>query len=235
MTYYDLDVPLEGVEPLDVRVAHERKMGFKVFAFSTETSDIGGLEEKVELLEGVKARFSVENSYSKLNLKCSNVKLLKAALKSFRGRFDIFSVAPEELEVFRSAGRDRRVDTIIVDEKNFRWLDNSQARLMRSSRVFLELVFSKLLALELPLALRILRRALEFYRVKDVPLIVSLGARTRFEARHPKQISSLLRFLGLNVFESKNVLTLHPRILIERSKHRRSGVHVLEGVDIVES
>lgn len=237
MTYYDLNLPLKGLEPLEDRVLHEEKLGYRVFAVSTEASRVEELEESLTLLLG-----EVESEkfpkklkvYTRLNLRTGEVKFLKSTLRSFRSRVDLLTVAPESLQAFRIAGRDSRVDSIVVGSKNFKWLDDSQARLMKSSRVFLEVVLAEVLSLSMPLALRVLRRAVEFSSKKSIPMLLSLGAKSRFEAKHPRQLASLLKILGLEGGECKSVLTVTPRVLVGKSLHKKSSKHVFEGVDVVE-
>lgn len=175
--------------------------------------------------------------YHRLNIISSNIKFIKKMLRKFRRSFTIISVNPcNSLNAARFAARDRRVDMIFFNLKVFsKFFDESQAKLMSSTGVFLEIPFNKLFrGKSLTLPFRVLRRALPIAKRYNVHIVLSSAAHSIFDIVSPLQLMSALTVLGIELDDVKSYLTLNPKFIIERSKHRMSRNHVMPGVDVIE-
>ena len=232
MTYYDLYVPVSMGERFREIVEFERRLGFSVFAATVEVSGMADVEKKLSLLDSYAEgdpRF-----YTRIDVVTGDVGVIRELIRRVRGLVDLVSVTPLSIQAFRAAGRDRRVDIISVDLRSSRWIDRSQARLMKESGSVVEIVFSRLLSNKTSRALNILRRVISFSEESGTPMMVSIGAREVFETRHPRQILHTLYLMGASVVAARNAVSIVPALVVKRTRHRRSGLHVAEGVDLLE-
>jgi len=231
--YYDFNVPINGDDTLEDRLNFECRLGFKNFVISQIVSDPSESLNVMKDLQKVISNLKIK-AYCKITLRTEEDFKIKRFLKLIRGKVDVLSIEPKTIQSLRLAGRDRRVDTIIVNDYNFKWLDRSQARLMRNSGTSIEVQISRFIHdLTINRCVYVLNRILRFIETYRVPLVISLGAKSMYEIKSPKQIIYTLRFLGLSKVSALNSLTLTPKLIIDRSLHRRSSKHVAEGVDIL--
>ncbi len=112
---------------------------------------------------------------------------------------DLIAVRPLAAEAARVAARDSRVKIVSMDPSMARYMDRSQATLLRQGGGVIELVMdsfikgSRLSARRLRSFMIIARRAAAF----KVNLIVSSGAKTRWDLWHPRVVAGLLIAMGL--------------------------------------
>ncbi|HIQ02863.1 MAG TPA: hypothetical protein EYH40_00410 [Desulfurococcales archaeon] len=175
--------------------------------------------------------------YHRLNIISDNIKFIKKVLRKFRRSFNIIGVNPcNSLNAARFAARDRRVDVIFFNLKVFsKFFDESQAKLMSSTGVFLEIPFNKLFrGRSLTLPFRVLRKTLQIAKKYNVHIVLSSAAHSIFDMISPLQLMSTLTVLGIGLDDVKSYLTLNPKFIIERSKHRMSRNHIIPGVDVIE-
>jgi len=140
------------------------------------------------------------------------------SLRGVKERFKIVSVKPLSVESARTAAHDTRVDTIIIDDETYEYIDKAQINLMKQFRKPLELPFNKYLALNDSLKAVIYRRLKYYLSIAKQPLIISSYANNWNEVLIPRCIvyyASLL--LGLHVKQALLFITSYPREILLRN------------------
>ncbi|MET1101404.1 MAG: RNase P subunit p30 family protein [Pyrodictiaceae archaeon] len=141
---------------------------------------------------------------------------LLRALQTIKG-YDVIAVESKSAEVIRHAARDSRVDVIVLAPTMSRYMDRSEARLLRQGGGLIEFWLSRLLTTSGPRPWRrlrslmiIARRALAY----QASLAVSSCARSLWELWHPRSIVSLLVTLGIPEVHAKTIVYVNPLKLV---------------------
>ena len=144
---------------------------------------------------------------------------------NLRKKYDIIAVKPLTLETARRSARSKNIDIVTITPFTSRYMDKSQATLLKEHENLAEVSLRPLLLnyktrkdfyRVLRSILIILRRAAAF----NAPLIVTSGARSVFELWHPKSIYSFLVTIGIPENICKQTLLYYPMKLINKIQYR---------------
>ena len=157
-------------------------------------------------------------TYHRITIKASNAGEAVRMLREARGRYDIVALYPANVETARLAARDERVDIVHLVPAMAKYMDRSEALLLRMGGGVIEVGLSRLVRLE-PRQLRgfmiIVRRASAY----EAPFIASSCATTVWDLWHPRLIQSILVFTG--VPENLAKLSVRGSILLNMLRTRR--------------
>ncbi|BES82469.1 RNase P subunit p30 family protein [Pyrodictium abyssi] len=213
-----------ALEPRSLRDAMEmaslaKIMGYRLVA--VENSDPQRAREYARVFteEGIEAltRVTIEaESWGK------TVNILKRVALSF----DLVAVKPKSAEAARLAARDPRVGLIVLPPGMARYMDKSQTAMLREGGAAVEIRFLPLLyggdpRSSLRGTMIIARRAAAY----EAPLVVTSGARTRWEMWHPRTVQAMLVAFGLPETIAKLAITGYPAAIVNTKAryHSQNG------------
>jgi len=210
------------------------------YNISEEITEANQLRKYFDTIKSVRGKL-VENKlavkvYRRLNVISNNASFIKKMLRKYRRIFDIIGVNPcSSLSTARFAARDRRVDMIFFSSRYLlKFFDETQAKIMSSTGVFLEIPFNIMFrGRNIALSFKAIRKAIAIAKRYNVPMVLSSASYSLFNLISPLQLTSLLTTLGLNSEEAMLCITANPKFIIERNRHRKSRDHVAPGVDII--
>ncbi len=155
---------------------------------------------------------------TRITIEASSRRELLQAIRAARRRFDILAVKPRTGETARLAARDGRVDLVVLEPGMARYMDRSEALLLRQGGGMIEIQLASVMSLS-PRRLRgfmiIARRA----AVYEAPFTVSSCATSLWELWHPQAVRSLLVSVGVPEHIAKLALTVYPRRLLKVKLH----------------
>lgn len=238
----DFCIYFKNVEETLKTVNYAFKIGFNTIIISLTFKEEENLKNLVNkayevknIIENYNLKYNLKNVFLRVHLIGSSISWFKNCLRKIRYRFHIISAKPLTINSFRFAGRDRRIDVIVYENKNLsRFFDKSQMKLMKNSEKALEIQFNSLWSSSNYKGLIFnLRRTLSLALRSNVPIIISSGSSTLNNIKTPYQLMSLLTILGIPYPYAKLTISTIPLSIIRRNIHRLSKKHVEIGVDIV--
>lgn len=128
------------------------------------------------------------------------------------------------------------VFTVNFESKENR-LDYITAKNMAENGIALEFRFSDILNSTWSTRVKIMnimRLNLITARKYKVPFIITSGALTPLELRHPKALISIGKVLGMSEEESKDAVTKNPEKIINKVKDRNDDSVIMSGLKIVK-
>jgi len=180
-----------------------KKLGYRAIATTDNVSNIDDRELKI---------------VSKIVISAKSRSELLDSLRGIKERFKIVSVKPLSVESARTAAHDTRVDTIIIDDETYEYIDKAQINLMKQFRKPLEIPFNKFLALNDSLKAIIYRRLKYYLYTAKQPLIISSYANNWNEVLIPRCIVYYVSILlGLHVKQALLFITSYPREILIRN------------------
>lgn len=238
-TPIDLHVIYTNNNTLEKVVRYEFKLGFKALAISLTLHDnenLNSLYSNLKTLKSIVKKKNLENVFYRINLVGSKSSWYRQMLKLVRKDFHIVSARPLTIEALRFVGKNRRVDIIYNEPKELAsFFDESQAKLMRTTGIVLELPFNIIWGADKPYkTFFTLRRVLRISMKNMVPIVSTSYARSIYDVKSPLQLISSLTILGIPYEYAKRTITTNPLSLIKRSLHRRSKEHVASGINMYE-
>jgi RNase P/RNase MRP subunit p30 len=237
--FFDLLIPLEVLSPQTLQTIRELNfsgVGASLGVRLLSTNLTGSLEnlKKVKSVgeaEGldVVSRITVDEVMSE--------GALKALLRKFRKRVEVFSVHALDRRLTALACRDSRVDVITL-------LPGS--RLLKGDLVYISEYGKGVELLMAPVqvgspqsrakALAYYSRTVELLQRKGLAasLIFSSGAASSKTLRDPRSMASLLSLMGLTYDAALDAVSINVERLVAECRERLSGVVPVRGVRIVE-
>jgi ribonuclease P/MRP protein subunit RPP1 len=148
-----------------------------------------------------------------------------------RGRYPFLVVRGTTDEIIRAASEDPNVDVLLHPCDGRRPLGIATARAARLNQVAIGFDLSPLLHLcGSPRArwLEALRRNLLFSRKFDLSPVITIGARSHFDLRSPRDLIALAEVAGFEPDEAKEALRRPGKLLdLNRRKWQSPGVELL--------
>ena len=142
-------------------------------------------------------------------------------ISNLREKYEIIAVKPLSIETARKSARNRNIDIVTITPSTSRYMDKSQATLLKENERLVEVPLRPLLASYktrkdfyrmLRNIIIILRRAAAF----DAPLIVTSGAKSAFELWHPKSIYNFLVTIGIPENICRQIILYYPTKLVSK-------------------
>ncbi len=140
-------------------------------------------------------------------------------VRRIRGSYSIVALRPRGVEAARLAARDGRVDVVVLPPGMARYMDRSEARLLRLGGGVVEVHLRSVLEKDgrgLRGLMIIARRAVAY----DTPFTVSSCATSAWELWHPYSVRGLLVSLGVPENHARLAVTAYPMQAIARGRGR---------------
>jgi len=189
------------IKSLDSKTAEIlRKLGYKAIAVEEERECVADLLV-----------------ITKRVIEANTRKEIKEKLHGIKRKHVLVSVKPLSIEAARMAAHDSRVDTIIIDDTCYKYIDRNQINLMKQHSKPLELPLGRWLAYTPRKRSAIYRRVMYYLFHTKMPLIVTSCAKNWNELLVPRSTIYLLS-IAFHIPLSQAVLSLtsYPRELISR-------------------
>ena len=199
--YCELCIAPRGVEEARGLARLLRSLGFRWVAVDASTPERARALAEVVRGEGVEA-------YSRVTVEASDWSQAARMVKRLYEEVDLVAVRPRSAEAARHAARDRRVAVVQLSPGMARYMDKSEAMLLRESGSVVEVRLSTLLGGGDPrLGLRgvmvIARRAAAY----EAAFAASSCARSVWEAWPPMSVVGLLASFGVPVPAARLAVT----------------------------
>lgn len=203
MRLCDLQVAPRSREEMEAIAGLAARMGLRVIGVEAPEP------EAARALAGVARRHGLE-AYTRITIEARDWGEAQRLIASLHQRYDIVAVRPRTAEAARLAARDPRVALVQLPPGMARYMDKSQALMLREGGSVVEIRLLPLLRGGDPrAALRgvmiIARRAAAY----GAAFTVSSGARTRWELWPPASARALLEALGVPAPLAKAALTAY--------------------------
>ena len=161
-------------------------------------------------------------TYTRTTIEADNWGKALRGIRRASLHYDLVVVKPKSAEVARHAARDPRVALIQLPPGMARYMDKSQAHLLREGGTGVEVSMLPLLYGDDPRrSLRgimiISRRAAAYEAI----IVATSGARSKWELWHPASIRALLVSFGLPENTAKLALTGYPESIVFSKRLRR--------------
>ncbi|MGC8993435.1 MAG: ribonuclease P protein component 3 [Candidatus Aenigmatarchaeota archaeon] len=235
--FFDLHVHSafsSGESSLEDIVKTAKELGYKGIGFISYPLK----KEEEEILRAEVNRISNEYNFEIYVGFEANNKLELKHLLNRRRELDLILVRGGTNLMNRVAVENRGVD--ILTHPNHQRKDcginHILARLAKENEVAIEINFREILNTEGLIRKNVLANHAEIirlYKKFKFPLIVSSGALSHWQIKDPKVLISYLVTLGLEMSEAKKALKDYPKMILERSKERKSEKWVMPGVKLV--
>lgn len=235
--FYDLHVHPEESE-IQEMINIAKKLEFKGLAFTPYFKDkksLKGFYEKFEQCDskGLDLVKGVE-------IKAENVKSLKKEIYKVRTLATVVVVRGEDYKINRVSCEDSRVDILAHPEykRSDSGLDHTLAENASKNNVSIEINLHELLETYRKIRSHVLshlKRNIKLAKKYQTPLIITSGARNKYELRSPRELSAILQLLGFELEKSKEIVEKRGEEIVRRNRKKLSGEIKFEGVEIEES
>jgi ribonuclease P/MRP protein subunit RPP1 len=207
--------------------------GFVAIPLSTDTHP----KDKEKLAEICK-RAEID-MVSRVDLQARTRDQLMNNLRKLRRKYEVICVSCENKEVARQAAKDRRVDLISFPSVDYsrRFLDRSEAELIRSGLAAWEIDTKPLFLLEGPARTRFLstiRREISIAEDFDVPLVLSSGVSNELLLRKPMEIAAIAGLFGLDETSALDSVSTIPVSIVERNREKLGSGFVAPGIAVIK-
>jgi len=205
-----------------------RLAGYSVVALSMPTGVMRDRVVEVRRLfedEGIQTILRVDLSVS------SRADLLRL-LRRFRNAFDVVAVKCMNQAVASVACRDRRVDLVFFDPRNFRVKFVHPLASLLSGALEFNLISTFLGETKGEIFSRIAKEA-AIAREHRSRVVLSSGCWSAAMVRSPLQISAIATAIGLSSDQSSRGVRETPLSIVTSNQERRSREYVEEGVKLV--
>jgi ribonuclease P/MRP protein subunit RPP1 len=182
-------------------VKEGKRLGYRIIAAE-------GLNEAT-VIEGVKM-------LGKIVFELSGIEEARRLLAGSKKSGVLVSAVPLTVETARWIAHDRRVDTIVMTSRNISIFDKKQASVMKYYGKPLEVTFTEISKSGEEIVGQFARK-LRLILGKNIPVIVSSGAREIVEYQHPMVVSSFLaKLLGLDLKTAMSLISLNPYKVVSK-------------------
>lgn len=176
---------------------------------------------------------------SRADLRAKTRDQLMAQLRKLRRKYELICVYCESKEIARQAAKDRRVDLINFPSVKYagRFLDKSEAELMKNGLAAWEIDVKPLFLLEGPARTRFLSSLLREVSVAGdfkIPVVLSSGATSELMLRKPMEMAALAGLFGLDYSSALEGVSTTPMSIVERNRMKLSAGFVAPGIDVIK-
>jgi ribonuclease P/MRP protein subunit RPP1 len=236
MRFYDLHVHSafsEGISSLEDLAKTAKFLDYTGICFSTYFESREKLKKIKEECEKISKKYGIQIW---VGVEARDVKELRFLLKR-RNWFDLLLVRGGNLRLNRVAVEHKGVD--ILTHPSFKRKDpginHIYAKLAAKNKVAIEINFREILICNKASRSQVLKNFLTIVMLAKkykFPLIISSGAISHFELKHPLVLSSFLITLGLDIKEAKKCISTIPKEILKNALEKKK--FIAPGIKVVE-
>ncbi|MDR0900573.1 MAG: ribonuclease P subunit P30 [Methanobrevibacter sp.] len=240
MDFYDLfyDLNIKGNHfQSDLAIIKEAiRLNWNHLTLRYSPEKFKDLNYKKELIENIEnmEEIAIPKDFSigfglEINVKKSND--IRNNINKFKKDADLFSVLGGNPKINRMACESLQVD--ILSRPYFRRYDSGINQVLAKealkNNVAIELCIKDILTTYLSHRAKVIanfRDIIKLYRKFKFPLIISSGASSIFDIRHPRDIIAIFKEIGLKEEEIQDCFNSYPRNIIDFNKERENIIVV---------
>ena len=185
-----------------------------------------------------KLRKIVPEEYSKIILSrgeyyCKTDADIKRVIKKERNRVDLILINCKKASACAALIHIPDVDMFKVELSSISNLTSAISRMLGNARIPILIELRQLFTnKEILGTLKVYRKLARIVHHYEIPVILSSGAKNKFELRPYENIISLGKFIGFSEYEIKEGITEIAKELWERAMKRRKHLIIMPGVEI---
>ena len=238
MKFFDLHVKTKlsnGENSIEEMVEFAEKLGYHGLAVCDNFESLEKLREVKRVLKEISSPVEV---YLGVNLEANDVNHLSQMINKVRDEVLVLIVHGGDYNINRAACENSKVDILAHPElgRIDSGLDEACLNAAKENNVAIETNFNEiLLSYRKPRSfiLNHIAKNIKLCDTYKVPIILTSGAKSKWEMRDPRQIISVTNILGLDLGKAFNSITSIPQEIVENNKRTLEGKKITEGVEIV--
>ncbi|WP_148688605.1 MULTISPECIES: RNase P subunit p30 family protein [unclassified Methanopyrus] len=219
---FALRVHVDEVDPLRMALAVERldyEIAVLCLELEAEHLNIDDLRWLIEEIRDIREHVESVLVLPGCKLEAESAETLRRAIRRTRPLVYLLAVGGGDPKINRTAVSDTRVDLLSHPERGnpHAGLGKYEIELAREKWTYVEIDLSRLLRREgerLAWQVSRIRDLLRLRRRKRFPTVVALGARDPLELIRPKQVEDVLKLLGFEDIEVKEMFVEAPREIL---------------------
>jgi len=229
MGYYDMHIEIK--ENLEEVIKLAKRLDYSGILIAYEEQEI----KNIENLKNIALRAGIE-LISGLVAKPKNKEELKRILDEYRKRVEIIAVAGGNYEINRAASEDSRVDILYHPElgRNDSGLDHICVKAASENNVAIEINFNEILqSRNRPKILTFMRRNVKLCKKYGTNIIITSGAKNKWEMRAPRELASIGYILGMDLKTAIDSVSTIPENIIKTNREKLNG-RLIKNVRVVD-
>ncbi|MEM7816601.1 MAG: RNase P subunit p30 family protein [Candidatus Aenigmatarchaeota archaeon] len=235
MGYYDMHIEIK--ENLEEVVKFAKMLEYAGILIALNEQEINN-EYEIKKIENLK-KLAIENGIDiiiGLLIKPKNKEELKRVLDEFRKKVEIVAVSGGIYEINRAACEDSRVDILYHPElgRNDSGLDHICVKAASENNVAIEINFNEILqAKNRPKILTFMRRNVKLCKKYGANVIITSGAKNKWEMRAPRELASIGYILGMDLKTAIDSVSIIPENIIKTNREKLNG-RLIKNVRVVD-
>ncbi|MCD6368094.1 MAG: hypothetical protein J7L45_03355 [Candidatus Aenigmarchaeota archaeon] len=220
MKFYDLHVHVNDPDKIDEIVEMAQRLGFYGIGLTVTT-----LEELKKLKETIKKVNTNIDLITSVEIIASGTRDLKRKVSKFRKMAEVIIVYGGEYNINRIAAEDERVDIISHPEykRKDSGLDEIIARSAKERNVAIEINFNEILETYRKIRSHVfnhMMKNISICKKHNTMMVISSDAKSPWEMRDPRELSSIGQILGMDLKESIDAVSTIPELMVESNRRK---------------
>lgn len=203
MEFYDLNIQMENLEDMDKIVETAKRLGYSGIGLVEKYANLDRfkkIEEKAKSVKDLKVILGIE-------VEVDGVKELKRAVMKAKKYSNFVVVYGGEYKINRAAAEDSHVSVLSHPEykRSDSGVDHIIAKFAAENGVAIEINFHEVLETFMKIRSFVLghmRLNVELARKYGTPVIITSGARSKWDMRDPRELAAIGQVLGMSLEES---------------------------------
>ncbi|MCD6477974.1 MAG: ribonuclease P [Candidatus Aenigmarchaeota archaeon] len=222
MDFYDLHAHVEDLKSVEEIVEIAKRIGYSGIGLTVKYANIGELRRLKEKINELKSGIDIATC---VEIDASGVKELRRKVSKARKLSEVIVVSGGDYKINRAACEDSRVDILAHPEykRSDSGIDHIVVRAAHENNVAIEINFHEILETYRKIRAHVLshmRRNVMLAEEYNAPIIITSGARSKWELRGPRELSSVGQVLGMSLENSMKSVSDVPRLIVETNRRK---------------
>ncbi len=215
MEFYDLNVRLENIEEFDEVVEMAKKLGYSGIGIIEPYANLDRFKKIKSLAAEVKGLKVIPG----LEIEARGVRELRRGISKAKRYTNLVVVYGGEYKINRAAVENPRVSILSHPEykRSDSGVDHIIARFAAEKNVAIEINFHEILETFRKIRAFVLSHMItnvELAKKFGAPVIITSGARSKWEMRDPRELAAVGQILGMSLEESMKSVSEIPKKII---------------------
>ncbi|MBR9682095.1 MAG: hypothetical protein GOV02_00280 [Candidatus Aenigmarchaeota archaeon] len=236
MKFYDIGIQTslsEGESSLGQIIEFAEMFGFEGIVICDKPEVLNQLKEAIKLAE---PKIEV---YAGVKIHAKNPQDMRNLINKCREEADVVIVAGGDYDINRAACENSKVDILSHPEMGRidSGLDEVSVKLAANNNVAIEINFGEILhgyRKGRSFVLSHIARNVMLCKEYGAHLILSSGARSKWDMRDPRELIAVGTVLGMELNKAFDSMSAIPEQIILKNKAKLEGKIITEGVEVVE-
>ncbi len=238
MKFFDLHVKTKlsnGESSIEEMIEFAEKLGYHGIAICDNFESLEKLREVKKVIKDVASPIEVLLGS---NIEAKDINHLNQTINKIREEVVVLVVHGGDYNINRAVCGNPKVDILSHPElgRIDSGLDESCLNAAKENNVAIEMNFNEILLSyrkSRSFILNHIAKNIKLCDVYKVPVVLTSGAKSKWEMRDPRQIISVANILGIDLGKAFNSITSVPQEIIENNKRTLEGKKITEGVEVI--